>query len=180
MVREINNMLFFSLSLILGGLLGTFLKLDYRLNMLGEVVKKKFSPEDPSNGFVSGFVVCSMLFCVGAMAIVGSFEAGALGKYDIILTKAVVDGAVAIMMASIYGIGVAFSAFTVLVYQGILTLSANWVEGYVTEVMLAEITGVGGAMLILVGLNILGITKVKTVDFIPAFIFVVAFVLLFV
>ncbi len=177
MVSEVTEMLIFALSLILGGIVGTFLGIEDNIEKIGESLKKRFSPNDNSSNFVTGFISCSMLFCVGAMAIVGSFEAGTQGKYDIIFTKTVIDGFVTIMMASIYGIGVGFSAFSVLIYQGLLTIGSSWLQVYVTDLMLSEITAVGGAMLIMVGLNLLKVVKIKTIDFIPALFFVIFFIL---
>ena len=110
------------------------------------------------------------------MALVGSFRAGAEGNYDMILTKSVMDGFVSIVFTAAMGIGVAFSAVSVFVYQGILTLAAGWLKPLVSEALLKELTGVGGAMVMMIGINLLGIAKLKTANFLPALLLIVLFV----
>jgi uncharacterized protein len=117
-----------------------------------------------------------VLFCVGAMALVGSFKAGAEGDFTLILTKSVMDGFMAIMLCAAMGAGVAFSALSVLVYQGILTLAAVWVAPLVRQNLLNELTSVGGAMVVMIGINLLGMAKIKTANFLPALVLIVLLV----
>jgi uncharacterized membrane protein YqgA involved in biofilm formation len=131
------------------------------------------------SSFAFGFLNASVLFCVGAMALVGSFKAGAEGDYDLILTKSVMDGVVAIMFAGAMGIGVGFSAISVLVYQGALTLLAVQIKPYVSETMLTELSAVGGALIVMIGINLLGLRKVRTGDFLPALVVIAGLVFLF-
>lgn len=131
------------------------------------------------SSFAFGFLNASVLFCVGAMALVGSFKAGAEGDYDLILTKSVMDGVVAIMFAGAMGIGVGFSAISVLVYQGALTLLAVQIKPYVSATMLTELSAVGGALIVMIGINLLGLRKVRTGDFLPALVVIVGLVFLF-
>jgi hypothetical protein len=132
-----------------------------------------------TSSFAFGFLNASVLFCVGAMALVGSFKAGAEGDYDLILTKSVMDGVVAIMFAGAMGIGVGFSAISVLVYQGALTLLAVQIKPYVSAVMLTELSAVGGALIVMIGINLLGLRKIRTGDFLPALAVIVGLVFLF-
>lgn len=178
MVLATKHILLFALSLMLGGITGTFLCIEENIEKLGENIKKRFAPNDNSGNFALGFLTASMLFCTGSMAIVGSFQAGTEGVYNLIYTKSVMDGFIAIFLTGIYGIGVAFSALAILAYQGLLTLLSAWLEPYVSKTMLTEITGVGGAMIIMIGINMLKMAKIKTGDFLPALIFTVIFVLL--
>lgn len=178
MVLVTNHILLFAISLMLGGIIGTFLNIEDNIEKFGESLKKCFAPKDNSGNFAMGFLTASMLFCFGSMSIIGSFQAGTKGAYDLIYTKSVMDGFVAIFMTGVYGIGVAFSALTILVYQGILTLLSIWIEPYVSETMLEEVTAIGGSMIIMIGINLLKITKIKIGNFLPALIFAVIFTLL--
>jgi uncharacterized membrane protein YqgA involved in biofilm formation len=111
------------------------------------------------------------------MAIIGSFKAGTEGDYSILITKSVLDGTLAILFASAMGVGVAFSAISVLAYQSLLTLLSIWLKPFVTPLMLGELTGIGGAFVLMIGLNLLEIKKLKTGDFLPALVFTLLLVL---
>jgi uncharacterized membrane protein YqgA involved in biofilm formation len=113
------------------------------------------------------------------MAIVGSFRAGTEGNYDLLLTKSVMDGFIAIMFAGAMGMGVGFSAISVLIYQGALTLASSWVKPYVTPAMIGELSAVGGALVVMIGINLLGLKKIRTGDFLPALVIIVALSLVF-
>lgn len=167
----------FALALILGGMLGTLLDIEGGVFRLGESLKRRFAGKSEGAGFAEGFLNGSVLFCSGAMAIVGSFKAGTEGDYSLILTKSLLDGFISIIFASAMGPGVIFSALSVLVYQGALTLLSGWAKPYVSELMLAELTGTGGALVVMIGLGLLDIRKFRTGDFLPALLFTVALVL---
>lgn len=166
-----------AIALIAGGLCGFALNIEGGVLKLGERLKNRFAKND-TGSFASGFLDGTILFCVGAMAIVGSFKAGTEGDYSILLTKSVMDGVVSILFASAMGIGVAFSALSILVYQGLLTLLSVWVKPFVSPLMLAELTGVGGALVMMIGINLLGLKKLKTGNFLPSLVFTVLLVLL--
>ncbi len=176
MVLETTHILAFALSLMLGGLLGTMLDVEGRIERLGERLKQRFASKS-EGAFAAGFLNGSVLFCTGAMAILGSFQAGTEGNYSLILTKSVLDGFVSIIFASAMGIGVAFSALSVFVYQGVLTLLSGSIKPYVSELMLAELTGTGGALILMIGLGLLGIKSFKTGNFLPAILVIVGLVL---
>jgi uncharacterized membrane protein YqgA involved in biofilm formation len=171
-----------ALALIIGGILGEWWHIEDGILRLGDTLRRTFKVGvDGSEGarsFAYGFLNASLLFCVGAMAIVGSFKAGTEGDGTLIYTKSVLDGSMAIVFTAAQGIGVAFSALTVLVYQGVLTLLAGVIKPWVSEVMIAEVTGVGGALLLMIGINLLGIARLKTANYLPAIVLVVLFVLL--
>jgi len=179
MVIATEELLILALSIMLGGVLGTFLGIENKIEYFGNMLKKRFSKEGDTSNFTLGFMTASILFCVGPMSIVGSFQAGTDGNYDLIYIKSVMDGSVSIIMASAYGVGVAFSSVLILLYQGTLTLFASSIEPYVSDLVISEITGVGGAVLLMIGLNLLGITKIKTGDFIPSLFMAALFVFLF-
>jgi hypothetical protein len=177
MALKTSHILALALALILGGLLGTAIKIEDSVLRLGERLKNRFASREESGTFALGFLTASVLYCSGAMAIIGSFKAGTEGNFSLLLTKSILDGTLSILFASAMGIGVAFSAISVLAYQGTLTLVSIWVKPYVTPLMLAELTGIGGALVLMIGLNLLDIKKLKTGDFLPALVFTVLFVI---
>ena len=178
MSLDSSKIVFLALSLIIGGILGEWWRIEDGILSLGELLKRTFAKKESGKDFAYGFLTASVLFCVGAMALVGSFKAGTEGNYDLIFTKSVMDGFMAIVLTAALGIGVAFSALSVLVYQGTLTLAAGWLKPLVSAVMLKELTGVGGALVIMIGINMLGLVKLKTANFLPALLLIVLFVAL--
>ncbi len=176
MALETQRFLYLALSLVLGGLLGTALHIEDAILGLGERLKRSFARDDAGD-FTGGFLSASVLFCVGALTIIGAFEAGVEGNYGLLLTKSVMDGFMAILLTATYGVGVAFSAISILVYQGGLTLLSTLLRPIVNDLVLSEISGVGGAMVLMIGLNVLNLRRVKTADFLPALVVVVLLVL---
>ena len=137
----------------------------------------EFSAGKPQKNFAYAFLNASVLFCVGAMAIVGSFKAGIEGDYSIIFLKSVLDGFIAIGFAAAMGVGTAFSALAIFVYQGALTMLSVFIQRYVSDALLSEITGSGGALIVLIGINLMGLKKIKTANYLPAVLFSALFVL---
>ncbi len=177
MALQVERVLYLALSVVLGGLLGTWWGVENGILRLGEFLKSRFQREEGGE-FAYGFLTASVLFCVGAMTIIGSFQAGVEGNYQLIFTKSVMDGFMALLLAASMGIGVMFSALVILIYQGGLTLLSVWVSPWVSELMLSEITAVGGALILMIGINLLDLKKIRTADYIPAILVVIAFVLL--
>jgi len=174
------RILYLLLSILVGGLIGYALDIEGGILKLGEKLKRLVpGSKDDSGGFAQGFLAASILFCVGAMSILGSFQAGAEGKMDIILIKSVMDGCMAIILTGALGIGVGFSAVSILVYQGALTLAAVWVKPWVDlhPLVLSEVSGVGGLMVVMISLNLLELKKIPTGNFLPALVVVVGFVM---
>jgi uncharacterized membrane protein YqgA involved in biofilm formation len=176
MALKTSHILSFALALMIGGLLGTLLDVEGGIERFGERLKQRFASKS-EGAFAAGFLNASILFCAGAMAIVGSFRAGTEGNYSLIFTKSVLDGFVSIIFAGAMGIGVAFSALSILVYQGALTLLSVYIKPYVSDLMLAEITGIGGALVIMIGFGLLEIKSFKTGNFLRALIIIVVLVL---
>jgi len=176
MALSSSRIVFLALALIIGGILGTWWKIEEGILALGEALKRTFTRGDTEKDFAFGFLSASVLFCVGALSLVGSFKAGAEGDYGLIFTKSVLDGFMSIVFTASMGIGVAFSALTVLVYQGLFTLTAVWLKPLVGEAMLREFTGVGGALVLTIGINLLGLAKLKTANFLPSLLLIVLFV----
>jgi uncharacterized protein len=187
MALETQRILYMVLSLVLGGLIGAALGVEERIFAFGEWLKRRFyrssapvSAEGTgeSHTFAEGFLVASVLFCVGALTIIGAFKAGVEQEYGLLFTKSVMDGFMAILLTTAYGVGVGFSAIPILIYQGGLTLLGGVLAPYVSPLMLSEISGVGGAMVVMIGINLLELRTIKTGDFLPGILVVVLFVLL--
>ena len=154
-------------AVIIGGLIGTLLDLDAGIHRLGDKIEKKFAS---GNGKVAeGFVSATLLFCVGAMAIVGPLQSGLSGNHETQYTKSVLDFISAIVFASaLGGLGVGLSAFSVLVLQGGITLAAQLAAPYLTDYTIGEMTCAGSVLIFVLGLNLMGVTKVKLMNYIPA------------
>jgi len=177
MALEMQRVLYLALAIVIGGILGTWWGVENAILGLGEALRNRFQRSSSGSEFAYGFLSASVLFCVGALAIIGSFRAGVDGDYQLLLTKSVMDGFMSILLAASMGVGVAFSAIVIVVYQGGLTLLAGWISPAVSELMLSEITAVGGALIIMIGINLLDLKHIKTADFIPAILVVILFVL---
>ena len=162
------------LSVAIGTMIGTIIDIDKYIGKFGEFLKKKFQKiikDESSLKFVDAFVSASVLFGVGAMAILGSIDAGLKHNYEILFLKSVMDFTCAIMYGSTMGIGVAFSAITIFIVEGTLTICASFLTFLVeNEPMMNEITATGNMLLIVLGLNLMGITKIKVANMLPAII----------
>mgnify|MGYP000919492911 CR=1 FL=1 len=128
--------------------------------------------------FPKGFLDASVLFCAGAMTILGAIEAGVNKNYTLLLTKSVLDGFLALVFASVYGPGVAFSALSILVYQGVLTWLGIFLQPVLSDVIMTGISGAGGCLVLMIGLNLLKLKKIKTADFLPALVLMPLFLTL--
>lgn len=165
---EGNNTIITIVSMALGALVGELIDIDKWLNKLGETIQKKL---DKGNGkeskIAEGFVNASLLYCVGAMSIVGALQAGLSGNYDTIYAKTVLDGVSSVIFSASMGIGVIFSSVTVLLYQGGITLCASFLSGILSQAVIAEMTAVGSLMIVGLGLNLLEVTDIKIANLLP-------------
>lgn len=156
------------ISIALGTLIGELIDIEKWVERLGNLLERKFaSPDSNSGSFAKGFVSCSILFCVGAMAVNGAMQ-DAIGRPDILLAKSVIDGISCVIMASTLGIGCAFSAFFVLFYQGVLTLLGLFLTNLLPAASITYMSVTGSLVITLIGTNVLGCTKVRTANMIPA------------
>lgn len=166
---EGKNPLITVISISVGAIIGTLLDLDCKLNRLGESVETRFRKKEGDKiSIAEGFVSSSLLFCVGAMAIVGALQSGLTGNNDMLYTKSVLDFISSIVFASSMGVGVMFSSIFVLVYQGSIALLSGFLSPLLSDRVVAEMTCAGSLLLIGLGLNLLGVTKIKIMDYIPA------------
>lgn len=188
------NSLVLIISIVIGTLIGEGIDLEDKVNKLGLWVEKKFggqvieqktsqsegenhkNEEEKSKSvgavkkpsIAEGFVTASLLFCVGAMTIVGSLQSGLSGNHEMLFNKSVLDFVAAIIFASSLGIGVAFAAAFVFVYQGTITLMAQWIAPFLTDTVINEMTCVGSVIIIGLALNMLNITKLRVMNYVPA------------
>ena len=167
-----SNILVVIMCLVLGTIVGEALKIEHRLDSMGDWLKARVAKNGGSR-FTEGFVTASLLFCVGSMSIMGSFDAGLRSDYNTIFAKSALDGVMAVTFAATMGVGVLFSSCTILIYQGALTLLAGLVEPYLSAEVIVEMSAVGGVMIMGTGMNILGLTKsrIKVGNMLPAIVF---------
>lgn len=165
------NILVAIISMVLGAIVGTAIDLDKRINQVGNYLSKKLKKNDSKVSVAEGFVTASLLFCIGAMTIIGSLEAGLKGDNTTLFTKSVLDLFSSIMLSASLGIGVIFAAAFVLVFQGGLVLASGLLEPILNDAAVAEITCVGSLMILALGLNLIGITKIKVANYFPSLIF---------
>ena len=163
------NTLILIISTVLGVTVGTLLDLDGKFNRLGDALEKRYAKNGEQGAFSRGFVSASILFCVGAMAVVGSINAG-LGDHTVLYTKAPLDGISSVIFSASMGIGVMFSAIPILIYQGLIALFAGALQGILTETAINEMSCVGYVLIMGLGFNLVGMTKLKVADFMPAII----------
>ena len=153
-------------SLVLGSVLGEWLRIEDRLNQMGEWLGNKCAQSE--GGIAKGFVTASLLYCVGSMAIVGSMESGLNGNHQILYAKSVLEGISAIIFASTLGIGVLFSAIPVGIYQGTITLSAVLIKPFLIPLVVDQMSSVGGLLIMAIGFNLLEIKKMRVGNMLPA------------
>ncbi len=180
MAFKYDSIVFLALSLIIGAIIGYALNIDGAILRLGDWLEKVTSRKtetDENHNFAYAFLNSSVLFCVGAMSIVGSFKAGVEHDYTIIFTKSILDGFMAISFTAAMGIGTMFSIIMILLYQGGLTLLSGVLQPYVTDLIMTELSACGGAIIIMIGINLLGIKKIKTANYLPALVIELLFVI---
>jgi uncharacterized membrane protein YqgA involved in biofilm formation len=156
--------------LILGGIAGYLMRVDYGLNRIANKVSKRFNKDNQASTFTEGLITASLIFCVGPMTILGSINDGLYGDYQLLAIKSVLDGFTAIALTASLGIGVAFSIITIIIIQGGLTLLSYYLSGIFTDAVITETTAVGGIIIIGLGLMILDIKKIEVANFLPAII----------
>lgn len=167
------NVLVAIVSMVIGAIIGTAVDIDKRLNGAGDFLSKKLKKNDGTDkvSIAEGFVTASLLFCVGAMTIVGSLNSGLKGDHIMIFTKSTLDFFSSMMLSASLGIGVPFAALFVLVFQGGIVILAGLIEPLLSDSAIAEITCVGSLMILALGFNLTGIGKFKVANYLPALLF---------
>jgi uncharacterized membrane protein YqgA involved in biofilm formation len=164
-------------SLVLGGVLGEILDIDGVFKKISIKVEERFSKEKGT--FAKGFLTASLLYCIGPMTIMGSIQDGLGQSPTILLTKSLLDGTASIALASALGIGVIFSALSILIVQGSITLLANFVSPILTSLVIQEMTAVGGVLVLGIALNLLDIKNIKVANLLPSLIFIIILLKIF-
>lgn len=168
------NILLVIVSIVVGAILGEWINIDHGLNQAGKWLEKKVGG-DKQGSIATGFVTATLVYCIGAMGVLGAMDSGLRNNHDILYTKALIDGFSAIIFTSTLGIGVLFSAIPVLLYQGVIAVLSTQIYNLVSEKMLdailLEVTAVGGLMIIAIGINILELKKIQVANMLPALIF---------
>ena len=172
------------ISLALGTFFGELLRIDDALNKCGEFLQRKFAKTASSSStFAEGFVTSTLVFCVGAMSIVGSLQSGLSGDRSVIYAKSVLDGVGAMVFASTLGVGVLFSVLVIFVYQGSIELAAGFLQSAAlsqgTEALITQVSAVGSIMILAIGLNMVVNAKLKTANLLPGLLVAVGYFFLF-
>lgn len=167
------NFLIVILSLVIGVVIGELLNLEQRLNDLGQWLDKKVGSNGKGN-ISEGFVTATLIFVIGAMAIIGALDSGIRGDHSVLYTKSIIDGFTSIILTTTLGIGVLFSAVPVMLYEGIIALFATQIDRFIPKALMdqfiIEMTATGGIMIFAIGLNLTGITKIKVANFLPGIV----------
>ncbi|MBB4826951.1 putative membrane protein YqgA involved in biofilm formation [Sporosarcina luteola] len=176
MTFESTQILIVIISIVIGAVIGEWMDLEGKINQLGQWIEKKLPAKNEGPGIAQGFVTATLIFVVGSMAIIGAIDSGLRNDHDVLLMKGINDGFTSIILSSTLGIGVAFAAIPVLLYQGIITLCATQISRFVSDELLSffisEMTATGGLMIVGIGLNLIGITKMRVANFIPGIVVV--------
>lgn len=165
------------LSLVVGSILGEILKIEDNLDKLGAWFQRCFASSE--SNFAKGFVTASLVYCVGAMAIIGSLEDGLYGKIDILFAKSMLDGISAIIFSATLGLGVLFSSIPVLIYQGSITLLAGLLKPLLTDIVVSQMSLVGSVLILAIGFNLLEFKKFKVGNMLPAIFMPLLYTLLY-
>ncbi len=168
---EGNNTIAVIIAMVLGAIVGTLLNIDKHLNGFGDKLSERVSKNGEKGAVAQGFVTGSLLFCVGAMTIVGGLKAGLEGDNELYYTKAIMDLISSCMLSVSMGIGVMFSAAFVFVFQGAIVLLSGVLAPVLTDAAIAEMTCAGSLMIIALGLNLVGVAKIKVANYLPALVF---------
>jgi uncharacterized membrane protein YqgA involved in biofilm formation len=159
------------LSLVLGAVIGEWIDLDCKLNQMGNWLENKLGAKE-GNSISQGFVTATLIFVIGAMAIIGALDSGIRRDHDVLYTKSIIDGFTSIILTTTLGIGVIFSAVPVMLYEGSIALFATqidrWVPKELMDSFILEMTSAGGVMIFAIGLNLVGLTKIRVANLLPS------------
>ncbi len=165
------NFLIVILSLVFGAVIGEYWKLDDKLNQVGDWLEKKIGKGNGQGSISQGFVTATLIFVIGAMAIIGALDSGIRGDHDVLYTKSIIDGFTALILTTTLGIGVVFSAIPVMLYEGSIALFATQIDRLIPQALMdsfiVEMTATGGVMIFAIGLNLLGIMKIRVANLLP-------------
>lgn len=179
MAIDSENLIIVTLSVVFGGMIGETLKVEEGLDSIGNRLESRFARED--NNFTRAFVSTCLIYCVGAMAIMGAIQSGLTGDHSILYIKSILDGVTSIVFSSsMGGLGVAFSAVPVFLYQGLITIAAKYVKNFISDAIIKEMTATGGLLILGIGINMLETkVKIKVGNLLPSVVVAVLLTLVF-
>lgn len=175
MALQFNDIIVVALCLVSGLIIGNFLELESWVHKLAEVMKRRVSRFSGTSKFIEGFSATSILYCAGSMAVLGAIQSGAFRDHSVLYSKALLDGFSSVAFSAIYGIGVLFSAVSVFFYQGAIVLTSSHLDFLQNETILNDLSGVGGILLLMIGFNLLNMTKIQVTNFMPSIFLVIAY-----
>ena len=168
------------ISIVIGAVIGELIDLEGMLNKLGAWIESKVQTKKSDGGIAQGFVTATLIFVIGSMAIIGAIDSGVRNDHGVLITKGIIDGFTSIILSATLGIGVLLSAIPVAIYQGLITLFSTQISQFIPEAALnffiKEMTGAGGIMIIAIGLNMIGLTKIRVANLIPGIVVVAVIV----
>lgn len=172
-----NNFVLVIICLVFGGIIGEWIDLDKWLNRLGQYIERKFGSKEAQGGSIAqGFVTATLIFVIGAMGVLGALNSGLQNDHELLISKGIIDGFTAVILSATLGIGVLLSAVPVAVYQGIIALFATQITKIIPEaaleLFLQEMTATGGIMIIAIGMNLIGLTKIRVANLLPSLLIV--------
>ncbi len=167
------NFIYIIFSVIIGVIIGEFFKLDHKFQIFSENIKHKFKFKDEY--FTEGLISAFLIFCIGSMTIVGAINAGINNDHTLLLTKSILDGFTSIALASTFGIGVMLSFIPLLIFQGGITIFANFFAKFFSSEIINDLTAVGGIIILALALEILNLKKMKLINFLPALVIIIIF-----
>lgn len=160
------NLTLMIICILIGTLIGELINIEGRLDSLGETIESKLKNKE--SNVTAGFISCTLVYCVGSMSILGAIQSGISGNNEILFSKALLDGIISISMAVSMGIGVIFSSISVFIYQGTITLLAQSLQSLLSDVVINEMTAIGGTLIMAIGLNFLEIKRIRVGNMLPA------------
>ncbi|GGF17596.1 membrane protein [Halobacillus andaensis] len=173
---ETENIVIVLLSLLSGAIIGEALHLEERLEYIGRVIERRFIKPNQTSTMAQGFITASLIFGIGAMSVIGALDGGLRNDHEILITKAVIDGFVALVLTSSLGVGVIFSVIPVVLYQGSIALLATqinrWIPQDMLDLFIVEMTATGGLLIVALGLNLLKLTKIRVANLLPSLLMV--------
>ncbi|MBH0230261.1 DUF554 domain-containing protein [Halobacillus yeomjeoni] len=176
MAFKTENIVIVLLSLLLGAVIGEAMRLEDKLEGIGRSLERKFTKPDEKSTIAQGFITASLIFVIGALAVIGALDSGLRNDHEILITKAIIDGFISLVLTTTLGVGVIFSIVPVVLYEGSIALLATqinqWIPKSMLDMLINEVTAAGGLMIVAIGLNILKITKIRVANLLPGLIVV--------
>lgn len=176
MAFETENIVIVLISLLSGAIVGEAIRLEERLEYIGRWIERKVTKPDATSNVAQGFITASLIFVIGALSVIGALDSGLRNDHEVLITKAIIDGFVSLVLTSTLGIGVIFSLIPVVLYEGSIALFATqinrWVPQEMLDLFIVEMTATGGLMIVAIGLNMLKLTKIRVANLLPALVMV--------